>query len=156
MAIAFKAMGFVNDQDIVQFVGNEEEVFDAMSPCIEECHRAQVFTSLQVFAQNFVVFFFLNITISCKCVLPFQHQIWYCPKTKHWSELCTHQLVYKILIRCPEYKCSIRVKKMNDFTMQPHYYLALFFCIMYNQLEVIRDLRDEISKVWFPGRLYFK
>lgn len=48
MAIAFKAMGVACDQDIVQLVGNEEEAFDAMSPCLEECHRAQVFTSLQV------------------------------------------------------------------------------------------------------------
>ena len=47
VAIAFKAMGIIHDQEIVQFVGNEEEVFDAMSPCIEECHKAQVFTSLQ-------------------------------------------------------------------------------------------------------------
>ncbi|CAG5128580.1 unnamed protein product [Candidula unifasciata] len=47
VAIAFKAMGVACDQDIVQLVGNEEEAFDAISPCLEECHRAQVFTSLQ-------------------------------------------------------------------------------------------------------------
>ncbi|CAL1540930.1 unnamed protein product [Lymnaea stagnalis] len=47
VAIAFKAMGVACDQDIIQLVGNEEEAFDAMSPCLEECHRAQVFTPLQ-------------------------------------------------------------------------------------------------------------
>ncbi|KAH9525044.1 DNA-directed RNA polymerase III subunit RPC2 [Bulinus truncatus] len=31
----------------MQLIGNEEEAFDAMSPCLEECHRAQVFTPLQ-------------------------------------------------------------------------------------------------------------
>ncbi|XP_059153930.1 DNA-directed RNA polymerase III subunit RPC2-like [Physella acuta] len=47
VAIAFKAMGVACDQDIIQLVGNEEEAFDAMSPCLEECHRAQVFTPTQ-------------------------------------------------------------------------------------------------------------
>ena len=41
-------MGVACDQDMIQLVGNEEEAFDAMAPCLEECHQAQVFTPLQV------------------------------------------------------------------------------------------------------------
>ncbi|KAI8791779.1 DNA-directed RNA polymerase III subunit RPC2 [Biomphalaria glabrata] len=47
ICIAFKALDIASDQDIMQLVGNEEETFDAMSPCLAECHRAQVFTPLQ-------------------------------------------------------------------------------------------------------------
>lgn len=47
IAVAFKAMGVACDQDMIQLVGNEEEAFDAMAPCLEECHQAQVFTPLQ-------------------------------------------------------------------------------------------------------------
>lgn len=48
MAVAFKAMGIECDQEIVQMIGSEEEVLAAMAPCLEECHRAQVFTQNQV------------------------------------------------------------------------------------------------------------
>ena len=48
MAIAFKAMGIECDQEIVQMIGSEEEILTSVAPCLEECHRAQVFTQLQV------------------------------------------------------------------------------------------------------------
>ena len=48
IAIALKAMGVESDQEIVQMVGSEEMVLVAMAPCLEECHRASVFTQAQV------------------------------------------------------------------------------------------------------------
>lgn len=48
MAIVFKAMGVESDQEIVQLVGNEEHVLAAMAPCLEECHKFQIFTQNQV------------------------------------------------------------------------------------------------------------
>lgn len=48
VAIAFKAMGMECDQEIVQMIGSEEEILTSVAPCLEECHRAQVFTQLQV------------------------------------------------------------------------------------------------------------
>ena len=48
IAIVFKAMGVESDQEVVQLVGSEEQVLAAMAPCLEECHRAQVFTQTQV------------------------------------------------------------------------------------------------------------
>ncbi|ELT94631.1 hypothetical protein CAPTEDRAFT_178602 [Capitella teleta] len=47
IAIALKAMGIESDQEIVQMVGSEEMVLAAMAPCLEECHRAQVYTQVQ-------------------------------------------------------------------------------------------------------------
>ncbi|XP_013408039.1 DNA-directed RNA polymerase III subunit RPC2-like [Lingula anatina] len=47
IAIVFKAMGVQSDQEIVQIIGSEEEVLAAIAPCLEECHRAQVFTQNQ-------------------------------------------------------------------------------------------------------------
>ncbi|XP_063405448.1 DNA-directed RNA polymerase III subunit RPC2-like isoform X1 [Mytilus trossulus] len=47
IAIAFKAMGIECDQEIVQMIGSEEEVLASFAPCLEECHRAQVFTQNQ-------------------------------------------------------------------------------------------------------------
>ncbi|XP_052088054.1 DNA-directed RNA polymerase III subunit RPC2-like isoform X2 [Mytilus californianus] len=47
IAVAFKAMGIECDQEIVQMIGSEEEVLAAFAPCLEECHRAQVFTQNQ-------------------------------------------------------------------------------------------------------------
>ena len=48
VAIAFKAMGFECDQEIVQMVGTEDRILATMAPCLEECHKAQVFTQTQV------------------------------------------------------------------------------------------------------------
>ena len=48
IAIAFKAMGVESDQEIVQLVGTEAAVLAAMAPCLEECHKAQVFSQNQV------------------------------------------------------------------------------------------------------------
>ncbi|XP_052088053.1 DNA-directed RNA polymerase III subunit RPC2-like isoform X1 [Mytilus californianus] len=47
IAVAFKAMGIECDQEIVQMIGSEEEVLAAFAPCLEEYHRAQVFTQNQ-------------------------------------------------------------------------------------------------------------
>ena len=48
IAVAFKAMGFECEQEFVQMIGSEEEILAAIAPCLEECHRAQVFSQLQV------------------------------------------------------------------------------------------------------------
>ena len=48
IAIVFKAMGFECEQEFVQMIGSEEEVLAAVAPCLEECHKAGVFTQLQV------------------------------------------------------------------------------------------------------------
>ena len=48
ITIVFKAMGVESDQEVVQLVGSEEKVLVAMAPCLEECHRTQVFTQIQV------------------------------------------------------------------------------------------------------------
>lgn len=47
IAIVFKAMGFECEQEFVQMIGSEEEVLGAVAPCLEECHKAGVFTQLQ-------------------------------------------------------------------------------------------------------------
>ncbi|XP_045196931.1 DNA-directed RNA polymerase III subunit RPC2-like isoform X2 [Mercenaria mercenaria] len=47
IAIVFKAMGFECEQEFVQMIGSEEEVLAAIAPCLEECHKAGVFTQLQ-------------------------------------------------------------------------------------------------------------
>ena len=41
-------MGFECDQEIVQMIGTEEKILASIAPCLEECHRAQVFTQAQV------------------------------------------------------------------------------------------------------------
>ena len=51
MAIVFKAMGIESDQEIVQMIGTEEQILSAIAPCLEECHKAQVFSQTQVFFQ---------------------------------------------------------------------------------------------------------
>lgn len=47
VAIVFKAMGVVNDQEIVQMVGTEDNIMTSFAGSLEECHRASVFTQLQ-------------------------------------------------------------------------------------------------------------
>lgn len=42
-------MGVESDQEIVQMIGSEDHVVAAVAPCLEECHKAQVFTQTQVF-----------------------------------------------------------------------------------------------------------
>jgi len=42
VVIAFKALGIEADQEICMMIGVEEEILSALGPCIEECHRAQV------------------------------------------------------------------------------------------------------------------
>ncbi|GAB1598909.1 DNA-directed RNA polymerase III subunit RPC2-like [Argonauta hians] len=47
VAIAFKGMGIECDQEIIQMIGCEEEVLASIAPCMEECHKAQVYTCSQ-------------------------------------------------------------------------------------------------------------
>ncbi|KAK2188772.1 hypothetical protein NP493_123g07008 [Ridgeia piscesae] len=47
IVIILRAMGIESDQEVVQMVGSEESVMVAIAPCLEECHRAQVFTQTQ-------------------------------------------------------------------------------------------------------------
>ncbi|XP_019643949.1 PREDICTED: DNA-directed RNA polymerase III subunit RPC2-like [Branchiostoma belcheri] len=47
IAIAFKAMGVESDQEIVQLIGTDVRTMAAVAPCLEECHKAQVFTQKQ-------------------------------------------------------------------------------------------------------------
>uniref|UniRef100_A0A0L8H2E6 DNA-directed RNA polymerase subunit beta n=1 Tax=Octopus bimaculoides TaxID=37653 RepID=A0A0L8H2E6_OCTBM len=47
VAIAFKGMGIECDQEIIQMIGCEEEVLASIAPCMEECHKAQVYTCNQ-------------------------------------------------------------------------------------------------------------
>lgn len=48
IGIIFKGLGIVSDQEIVQLVGLEEEIMEALIPCIYETHSHQVYTQLQV------------------------------------------------------------------------------------------------------------
>ncbi len=47
VAVVFKAMGVTSDQEIVQMVGTEDAVMNAMAASLEECNRAGVFTQNQ-------------------------------------------------------------------------------------------------------------
>ena len=44
----FKAMGMECEQEIVQMVGCEEEVISTFAPSLEECHKLNIYTQLQV------------------------------------------------------------------------------------------------------------
>jgi len=70
VAIAFKAMGIECDQEIVQMIGNEEGVLTSIAPCLEECHRAQVFSQNQVSVnkQRFPHHFVHNHATELMCV----------------------------------------------------------------------------------------
>lgn len=48
IAIIFKGFGIVSDQEIIQLIGLEEFVVEALTPCIYEAHNHQVFTQNQV------------------------------------------------------------------------------------------------------------
>jgi DNA-directed RNA polymerase III subunit RPC2 len=52
IAIAFKALGVTSDQEIVQMIGIEDDIVEALTPCLYECHSHQVYTQLQ--AWNFI------------------------------------------------------------------------------------------------------
>jgi len=47
VAIVFKAMGVISDQEIVQMVGTEDKIMSMIAPSLEECHRANIFTQDQ-------------------------------------------------------------------------------------------------------------
>ena len=47
MVIAFKAMGIVSDQEIVQMIGTDDHVQTALAPSLEECVKANIFTQKQ-------------------------------------------------------------------------------------------------------------
>lgn len=50
LVIVFKALGITSDQEIIQLVGLEEYVVEALTPCIYEAHSLQVFTQQQAFS----------------------------------------------------------------------------------------------------------
>ena len=47
VAIVFKAMGVVSDQEIVQMIGTDDHVMTSFAPSLEECVRASIFTQQQ-------------------------------------------------------------------------------------------------------------
>ena len=47
VAIIFKAMGIISDQEIVQMIGTDDRTMTAFVPSLEECIRAGIFTQLQ-------------------------------------------------------------------------------------------------------------
>ena len=47
VVIAFKAMGIVSDQEIVQMIGTDDHVQTALAPSLEECVKANIFTQKQ-------------------------------------------------------------------------------------------------------------
>jgi len=47
VAIIFKGMGVISDQEIVQMVGTEDNIMTKFSASLEECHRAKVYTQDQ-------------------------------------------------------------------------------------------------------------
>lgn len=47
IAIAFKGMGVVSDQEIVQMVGTDDAIMTAFAASLEECNRASIFTQMQ-------------------------------------------------------------------------------------------------------------
>ena len=50
IAIAFKAFGVSSDQEIVQMIGLEDYIIEALTPCLYEAHAAQVYTQLQAWS----------------------------------------------------------------------------------------------------------
>lgn len=48
ITIIFKGFGIISDQEIVQLIGIEPEITQALVPSIYECHSLQIFTQLQV------------------------------------------------------------------------------------------------------------
>ena len=49
VVVVFKAMGIECEQEIVQLVGCEEGVISTFAPSLEECHKLNIYTQLQVF-----------------------------------------------------------------------------------------------------------
>jgi DNA-directed RNA polymerase III subunit RPC2 len=47
VVIAFKAMGIVSDQEIVQMIGTDDHVMTSFAPSLEECVKANIFTQKQ-------------------------------------------------------------------------------------------------------------
>ncbi len=47
VVFAFKAMGIVSDQEIVQMIGTDDHVQTSIAPSLEECVRANIFTQKQ-------------------------------------------------------------------------------------------------------------
>ena len=76
MVVVFKAMGIECEQEIVQMVGCEEGVISTFAPSLEECHKLNIYTQLQVFysfinevVQNWCVTHSL-VTIAVMVILP--------------------------------------------------------------------------------------
>jgi DNA-directed RNA polymerase III subunit RPC2 len=47
VVIAFKAMGIISDQEIVQMIGTDDHVMTSFAPSLEECVKANIFTQKQ-------------------------------------------------------------------------------------------------------------
>ena len=52
VVVVFKAMGIECEQEIVQMVGCEEEVISTFAPSLEECHKLNIYTQLQVYGNK--------------------------------------------------------------------------------------------------------
>ena len=48
IAVIFKGLGITSDQEIVQLIGLEDFVEEALTPCLYETHFLQVYTQNQV------------------------------------------------------------------------------------------------------------
>ena len=48
LAVIFKGLGITSDQEIIQLIGLEDYIEEALTPCIYEAHSHQVFTQTQV------------------------------------------------------------------------------------------------------------
>lgn len=48
LAIAFKSLGVESEQEMVQMIGSEDRIVALFTPCLEECHKNDIFTQNQV------------------------------------------------------------------------------------------------------------
>ena len=62
IAIVFKAMGIISDQEIVQMIGTDDHVMTAFAPSLEECVKANVYTQQQ--ALKYIIFITSNVFFS--------------------------------------------------------------------------------------------
>lgn len=110
IAIIFKAMGFESDQEIVQMVGTEEQILAGMAPCIEECHKAQVFTQKQALK-------YIGTKIR-------QRRMWGGPK-KSKNEEARELLAETILAHVPVVEWNFKVKGVYLALMTRRLLLAI-------------------------------
>ena len=48
IVVIFKGFGIQSDQEIAELVGYEEDIVECLSASLEDCHRLQIFTQIQV------------------------------------------------------------------------------------------------------------